>query len=646
MTKEGEKHIDWWSLRSKENPHEAVAAAVDEIQHNQSERYEKYVRYLQAIEQDLSAIGEDVPIDDDEVKQNELRNTIETLHAQIFSNRVIPAVVPEFSDYQTMEKAKELNWFIAGLLEENSVHEEIIPEAGIETLACGISHIKARHEKQEDGFAHVIFERVSALDLFVDNCAARTKRPQTMYVRYPMDREQAIERFGRPGEGFVGNAHSREVAIRECKNEQTESAAYSVNALEGDQIFVWEAWRLPSKPGAKDGKHFIGIRDCTFIYEDWKRDRFPITHMRHGTTTHSFFGQSAVAQLIPSQVAYDKMVKRIDRCHDILGVPKLLVPKGKSINKATIDNVEGTIIEFDGSVPPTEWNPVPITPQAYSERDGLPDKMRSLAGVSSFQTSLQLPTQLREASGKSMEAFEGESNSRHAMSHRNYETAIVDLVALGVDEAEDAQRRGLKVIARASMGRRGIKKVSYASVKMDRSTWKIKVLPVSQLSKSMSARLRELKELRDEGIITKEEYYRVSDVPDTDMERELASSADAIVRKNIDWMIRNRQLLQPLPFDNLDLIIKLTTQYINLYRTREDTFDNMVVLILSQYIAAAAKLKGMGANPGMDAQAQGQQDAAQAMGAPPPGAAPPGAMPPGPPGPPMGPPPPGQGPVS
>ena len=119
--------------------------------------------------------------------------------------------------------------------------------------------------------------------------------------------------------------------------------------------------------------------------------------------------------------------------------------------------------------------------------------------------------------------------------------------------------------------------------------------------------------------------------------------------KNLHHMAKHKKYVPPLPYDDLKLIVILTTRFINNYRLRKDA-DMRVVGMLAQYIDEALALqRGPGAGdpnappPPVDPMAAGM---APPMGAPPgvPPMGPPGVPPPvpmagPPPGPPMGPPP-------
>src|SRR5262249_54534866 len=120
-------------------------------------------------------------------------------------------------------------------------------------------------------------------------------------------------------------------------------------------------------------------------------------------------------------------------------------------------------------------------------------------------------------------------------------------------------------------------------------------------------------------------------VPDLYQQSDLLTSDEEIIMKNLHHMVKTGEYLPPLPFDNLELIMMLTTKFINEYRVRKDSKLERVA-ILAQYIDDALELKnGLGGqDPNAPPQIPSTVDALGMQGGPQPGAPPPqGPMPPG-----------------
>lgn len=585
--------------RSKElgfQPHEVLDSLVQKMQRDQAGRYRNYARYARAMGQDMSAYGDmtsELSIDGSDLTINEMAATLETMHAQVFRNRVVPGIIASDASYDEFERAKGLSRFVEGVFSQAKVHALCVPKAGMDCLVFGTGAFKvSSRQSGSDSEYEVVVERVSPRFLFVDRVEGRHASPRSVYQRSDVDRFVLFEMFGEEDETLYGKAEARRTAIESASVGDDEFFQLDTET-DTDMVTVWEVWHLPSGPKAKDGRHVIWIKGCTLLDEPYESERFPFTFMTFGVPLAGVWGNSAVKEILPAQQAHDKMSRRIDLCSD-LAVPRILSRRGNGINISHVDDVEGAIIEADDIGPAAirDWIPAPIHPDQYRERDGLVSRMRSRFGVSGFEASNELPSQMREASGAAMERWQDAGSARQAMLHRSYENAMEDLADLVIDECMRIRKRGgsIRALARGA-GYRTMETLDFDDVFLDRKKFVIQVQPVSHMSRTFSGRLEELGRLRAEGLISPKSYLRLLEVPDLDGEADMITSSEDIIRKNLAYMAKHKKYLPPLQFDDLKTIVKLTTDYINDYRVR-DNADEEVVAILARYIDDAIALQG------------------------------------------------------
>lgn len=521
------------------------------------------------------------PIFKDEMSENQLANTLETLHAGVFKNKIVPAPCTVDGDWGQQQRAKMLGRFIAGIYEENRLHGEVVPMVGIDSIIGGTGAFFVSHEMtdENDKEARVTVERQNPIHLTVDMMEARNGKPRCLYRRSTIDRWVLLERVSGAEKGNQGSIAARREAVMSESGWDERSAAATSHS---DSICVYEAWHLPSGPKAKDGLYVMYLRNMTLVKLPYNRQRFPFAFIRHGFSAGGFWGRSAAERIAPCQRNLDKLAKRIERSHDLLGVPRLLVKAGQVV-KSHLDNEIGSIVEYDGS-PPTEWNAMPIHPAAYQERDSLPQRMRALVGVSTFESTQQLPPQLREASGAAMERWQDAGTDRQAMVHRAYENAMVDLADICLDEAEDLDARGISVKAAAPGDTKGsIALLDFAKCKVDRRTMRLRILPMSQLPHSFSGRVSELDRLKQAGVIDERLYRQLLEVPDIEAENDLISSPVEIIRKTLAKIVEDGIYYEPLGLDDLNLAKATALNFFNLYRIRNDADDERLGL-LARYI--------------------------------------------------------------
>jgi hypothetical protein len=250
-----------------------------------------------------------------------------------------------------------------------------------------------------------------------------------------------------------------------------------------------------------------------------------------------------------------------------------------------------------------------------------------------------------------MERMVDQGQARHAMLHREVEKSACQLAELFMRQAESCQEMGYDLVVAGPDEYHepdAMQELNFAEVHVDRKKLKVRIQPMNQLPQSFAGKVDAIAKLKnDAGIpLNPKTALRMLEVPDVQRASDMLGSDEEIIMKNLSHMCRTGEYLPPMPFDNLELIVQLTTGYINYYRRTPDA-DMEKIAMLAQYIDDSIALKeGLG---GADPNAPPTPTTMGALGMgpgmgvpPPPGMGPPGMAPPmGGPPPPQGPPPPG-----
>ncbi len=642
-------HCEWWKAKELgKHPHEVLDPLVLQVEDDQASRYAAYREYARMFGADPDACGfDDGYAGTETLSQNELANTIETLHAQVFKNRVVPAVSVSEADWEEGQRAKAYSRWLEGCLEAAEVFYEAVPRCGMDSLVFGTGFVKAGHIEDEDGQCRLQFYRTDPRMVAVDRLEAKAGKPRSFFQKDYVDKFKLADDYSRAVRGAYGTADERVAAIIDCT--ANDDADMALGRTKSEMVTVREAWHTPSSAKAKDGRHVIWIKGCTLVDEPWSWARLgPFSVLRYGSRLSGYYGDSAVRRLAPTQKNFDKLNRKIDEAQDIMGVPRILSGTDNGLKMAHLDDIPGGVIEVNDINRIRDWNATAVAPELYQERGDCPRKMRSLLGVSDFEVQNQLPQSMREISGPAMERWVDSGTARHAIFHGELERFMIDLAYLAMDYAAELQKEGkdLTVIAPGST-KSSVEVLKFSEVQVDKKRMKLRVQPMSQMPQTMSGKIDAFSKLRENGDIDKQTYLKMLEVPDVAGTTDFLGSDEEIILKNLHFMVKKGKYIPPLQYDNLELIVPLTTAFINHYRIREDC-DMEKVGMLAQYIEDAILLKaGPGGSdpnapppmpaPGMDP-----------MGMPPPPGMPPPGMPPGPPmgpmPPPMAGPPPGMGP--
>ncbi len=607
MTKAKKRHDDeitgaeWWKAKElKVDAHEILDSLVKELERDQSSRYEAYREYAKLFGAEPDMFGTDdafaILRDAEVVSQNELANTIETLHAQVFKNRIVPGVACNEADYEEWTRAKAFSRWIEGVQDAAELYYDAMPRAGLDMFVYGTGFIFIGHVEDEEGLCTLQYTRVDPRMVLVDRLEARQGKPRNLYKKDFVDMYALAEEYSAEEDGFFGTAQERRDGILNTKpNDDVDMAIGS--AVKATMITVREAWHLPAKKGGKGGRHVVWVSGCTLVDEPWDWNRFPCTVLRFGHRLDGFYGKSAVQTLAPTQKNFDKLNAKIDSAQDIMGVPRFLLLRGAELTRTHLDDVPGGILEISMPNGIQEWNATAMAPEIYNERAAAPDKMRSLLGVNQFDTQNQLPPAMREVSGPALERLLDSGTARHAMTHAQLEWAAMDLAYMSMDYAADLEEddKDLVVVGPGS-SKTSVELLKFSEVKVDRKRMKLKVMPTNQMPQTFAGKVEQFQKLYQDKAIDKQTYLRMLEVPDVGGATDFLGSDEEIILKNLHFMVKKGKYIPPLQYDNLDLIVPITTAFINWYRIRDDA-DMEKVGMLGQYIEDAIALKaGLGSS--------------------------------------------------
>lgn len=615
------RSCQWWRASEvKKEPHQLLSPLLKQIQKDSRHRYEAYKHWARCLDQDMTAVdGTEtsyLKFYGSELTLNEALNTLETLHAQIFKNKIVPAPCPEEGDYDDEFQARAFGRWMEGLFDETKLFCEAIPQFGFDLIWAGTGFIKAYPKPGKKKRGHVVFESVSPRFMYVDRLEARHGKPRSIHQKMYWDRWVAIDRWAKD---------DPELRRKLMKVQATSTSDADMDISDkgdGDQITLWESWHLPSGPEADDGLHCVWFDEATLYTEKWEHERFPFAVGRYGLRVAGFFGQSAYARIQPAQKALDRTTKAVDEAMQVMGVPRIIIRKGSGINKSHIDDIPFTILETEQPTSDIkEWDAMPIHPQVIQERDSLPARMRSTVGVSDFQATNSIPSNIRDGAAAYMDRAVEEGQTRQSRLHEEYQNVMLDIADLALMVACDLEDAGYDVVVRAPGNevKSTVELLKFSDVKISRDKLKLRILPVNKLARTFSARVKDLSLLRDRGDISQKTFLRMLEVPDIDAEIDNLVSDEDIIKRNLSYMLRKSKYIEPLPYDNLDLIIKLTANKIHECRCRD--VDEEKIALLIQYIEDAKVLKN-GIATAQHPMPTGQPQMPQG-GQPPPGAPPP-----------------------
>lgn len=475
---------------------------------------------------------------------NIVQSSIDTLISRISQSRPSPVFLTDNSDYKERNLAKKLNNFILGEFYQTKAYEKGTI-ALRDALVTGTGILKI-FESQDH---KVTLERRLLTELYVDPNEARDGDARQLYELKLVDREVLIDQCP----AYKALIESTPQAYPD--NSQDSSKTVS------DLVMVVEGWRLPSSPGAGDGRHMISCVAGPLIDEEWTKDKFPFVFLHYSPRMLGFWAQGLAEQLMGTQIEINSLLHTITRAIKLVGVPRIFMEASSKVNGASFNNEIGTIIKYTGMKP--EYQVAPCVPQElYAQLQRLIDYGYQQSGVSALQATSQKPAGLN--SGEAIRSYDDISTDRFAALARRYDNFYIDLAYQVIDLAKDiAEREGeYKTVY---PGKDGTKVVDLPNASLLQDPFVIQAFNSSSLPREPAGRLQKVTEMVQAGMITLKEGRRLLDYPDLSQVEKLANASEERIYQMLDAIVEDADYTPPDPFLDLDLAKEIVVQYINLY---------------------------------------------------------------------------------
>jgi hypothetical protein len=476
---------------------------------------------------------------------NLIQSCTDTLVSRIAQSRPQPVFLTDAGDYKQRTLAKKLNNFVAGEFYHTKAHE-LGPVALRDSCVTGdgIVHVYRGQDNR------VQMERVLRTELLTDPNEGMYGKPRRLYRLKLIDRDVLHAMFPKLKEKV------------DLATKATPDSGIDSSKTVSDLVMVVESWSLPSGKDANDGRHMIACSAGSLLDEEYNKDRFPFAIIPYSPRLLGFWSQGLAEQLMGTQVELNSILFTIARAIKLVGVPRVFQEAGSKIDVAHHNNEVGVIVKYRGTKP--EYVVAPCNaPELYSERDKLIQYGYQQCGVSAMQASSQKPQGLD--SGEAIRSYDDISTDRFASLARRYDNFFIDLAYLVIDTAKDiAIDTG--EYSTIYPGKDGTKSIDLpkAAIETDDS-FIIQCFTQSSLPKDPAGRLAKVTEMIQSGMITIQEGRRLLDYPDLEQVEKLANAGQERIFQALDDIIETGKYAPPDPFMDIDLAMKTTTQYINLY---------------------------------------------------------------------------------
>lgn len=548
----GPAGFNWWNAKSKNQLNEELLSTAAYLKEQQQYRYRQAsvhsrmygnlpLANFAGSQLNKMTASTNLPVD--RPTMNVVQSCIDTLVARISQSRPRPLFLTDNGQYKQRSLAKQMNNFIAGELYQTKAHDlamTILRDAAI--LGTGVLKVFERNNK-------VALERVLCTELLVDNNDSFYGEPRSIYQLKLVDRAVVAD-----------SMPSEKSKIAQAEQAYPDNSGDSQKTM-SDQIMLVEAWHLPSGPEAGDGRHVISCTAGVLLDEEYTDDSFPFVMLHYSPRMVGLWAQGLAEQLMGTQVEINKILVTISQSISLVGVPRVFVEDGSKVVKAHLNNSIGSIITYRGTKPSYEVAPV-VPQEMYAQLQRLIEYAYQQSGISALAATSQKPAGLN--SGEAIRSYDDLQSDRFAVLNKRYNQLFVDLSYKIIALAKDiAEREGSYECVYPN--KNGAQEIDLPKADLLENPFIIQCHDSSSLPKDPAGRLQKVVEMMQAGIISPDEGRRLLEFPDLQQQDKLATAAEERIYKILDDIVDNGSYEPPDPYIDIQLGLKIVTQYYNLY---------------------------------------------------------------------------------
>jgi hypothetical protein len=531
----------WW-LADEGAVHKAVFGYVENIERQQFDLFNRFVQLEELYDPHAPNSPGALSTDDaiGLVIENVIASNVDTVTAQIAANEIRARFMTDDGDWSVQRMATRLEWYAEGLGKLLDIPQKA-ELAFKEAAKKGTGALKI----YTDQFDEIRVEHVRIDDLIVDEAECRNGgTPRQIHQRMTnVDREELKARFP---------DHAEEIDRAQTGPSWAGRSWAGYRPMLEGSLIALESWRLPigrrGRVGYVPGRHAIAIEGCDLVDEPWHKPFFPFSSIVWSERTTSWYGISLAERIAGIQRALNKRNWQIDMNLDHNAVPVTYVDMADANLAVQSINRVGTIVVAKGARPTTVINQS-NSPEVYQHREAMKAAASEDSGVSRFASQAVKPAGID--SGVGMREYRDQTTQRFAPQEKRFERLVLDTCWHVLDCCKDLGADAPVVTRKAKFGARTIK---WADV--DMGDVKVQIAAASTLPRTPAGRYQTALEWAQAGVITTDEWRRLTKHPDLDHILSLYTQGWESVERDIE-AIEDGHVVVPEPFGNLQLMVRM-----------------------------------------------------------------------------------------
>lgn len=581
-----ELNYRWWDGKSPKEVAEDAWKVYSHLEEQDRGRQRMNLHHLRLYgNQDVLGVNPDDYYrtrSDDRITLNVVEAACDTAAARIAKNKPAPEIVTEGGNYSLARKSQLLERFLRAQFRLADVYETA-QDAFLDAAVLGTGVLKI-FERDKDAAV----ERVFPSEILVDPLEALYGKPRQIFQRKWIPRDVLKRLYADKKEKGQASLADIRMAIEEAGQEE-EGTYYGVTSkmhreTVGDQVLVVEAWRLPSGPGAGDGKHAIFTSAGPLWCGEWEKDYLPFLFLRWKKRLRGFWGKGIAEQLCGLQIEINRLLIRLQEGHKRLGSALVFIDARSKVQKNAFTNEVGSFVYYMGN-PPTVQTFQTAHPEIYQQLDRLWTRSFDLVGLSQDSAA---PTQ-ESISGISAQTQHDIGTERFSLQGQRYEEIYLKLSKQLIEVAKGiAARNNGNYALPAKDDRNTISTIQWSEVRMDKDEYIIAIKPMSALPQLASARLDKVILMLQAQMITQDEARELLDFPDLERFQSLMRAASDNIDRTIENILDEGVYEPPEPFIDIQLALKKAQASYN--KAVNDGVEEDRLQLLRDYMTEAHRM--------------------------------------------------------
>lgn len=499
------------------------------------------------------------------VTENVIQSACDTATSMISHRRARATIQTEGGQFSVQQRAKKLEQFLDGVFEYTKFHDTAV-DVFRDAVVFGTGFMKIFSDGDK-----LAVERVIPDEIKVDELEARTGSPRSMYQVKFVDKYQLADDFPEHAE-----------QIMDAGREQFEHYQAYRRGLDPSTVLVIEAWHLRSGSKHDDSCHALIIDGTTLFKKSWPFPYFPFLEYRWSKPVVGFYGQGLSEQLTGIQLRINQLNHFIQRCQDLIAVPRVFVDIGSKNMKMQISNEIGAVIPYRGK-PPVFMTPQAVSPEIYQYKESLWRRAYEITGIQQMGATGMKPAGLESA--VALREYNDIGTQRFSVQAQRWENLVPEAAHRFIDLAKRIYRGKRKeATVKTFNKKRLIEKISWGDVDLDKDVFVISVEAASILSRTPAGRTQQVVELAQGGVIDQDEARRLLDHPDLRRSMDIQLAAIEDIEAAIEDCL-NGDYRPPEPFQDLASGIKrFQMAYL---KARRDNAPPEILDLLIRWMEAA-----------------------------------------------------------